>query len=123
MAELPERWNDFATNNIFLSTNYLKVLEESAPENMQCFFISILKNEELIGIAVAQFLDGNQMESFGDRDQCLKTFTRNFAFKNFSRKVLFIGNNMLTGQNAFAFSPSTSALDALNELKTASEQL
>lgn len=123
VKNLPANWDSLACTNIFLSTHYLKVIEESAPKNMHCFFISIYEKEELVGIAIAQFLDGNQMESFGDRDQCLKTFTRNFAFKKFSSQVLFIGNNMLTGQNAFAFSPSTDAVDALNELKKASEQL
>ena len=42
--------------------------------------------------------------NFGERDKCIKTATRNFAFKNFSSNVLLIGNNMLSGQNAFAFS-------------------
>lgn len=123
VKNLPANWDSLACTNIFLSRHYLKVLEESAPKNMHCSFISIYEKDELVGIAIAQFLDGNQMESFGDRDQCLKTFTRNFTFKNFSSQVLFIGNNMLTGQNAFAFSLSTDAVDALNELKKASEQL
>lgn len=123
VKNLPVNWNDLACENIFLSTHYLKVLEESAPKNMKCFFISIFEKEELVGIAIAQFLDGNQMESFGDRDKCIKTFVRDFSFKNFSSHVLFLGNNMLTGQNAFAFSPSTSPIDALNELKKASVQL
>lgn len=123
VKNLPVNWDDLACKNIFLSTNYLKVLEESAPKNMKCFFVSIYEKEDLVGIAVAQFLDGNQMQSFGDRDQCLKTFTRNFTFKNFSSQVLFIGNNMLTGQNAFSFSLSISPIDALNELKKVSQQL
>lgn len=120
---LPHNWDFLATENIFLSTSYLKVLEESAPVNMQCFYIGIFSNTDLVGIALAQFLDGNQMKTFGSRDRCVKTFVRNFLFKNFSSQVLFIGNNMLTGQNAFLFSSDTSVLDAFCELKKASQQL
>lgn len=123
IVELPEKWDELARENIFLSRSYLKVLEETAPENMQCYFISIYENEKLVGIAIAQFLDGNQMESFGDRDQCLKTFARDFTFKNFSSQVLFLGNNMLTGQNAFLFSSKINAVEALKELKNVSENL
>lgn len=120
VIDLPKNWDDFAVDTIFLSRNYLTVLEESAPKNMQCFFIAIYEEENLIGIAIAQYLDGNQMESFGNRDQCFKTFIRNFAFKNFSSQILFIGNNMLTGQNAFSFSANSNTVEALGELKKAS---
>ena len=102
--ELPSNWNSFAKSNIFLSKEYLAVLEQSKPLNMTCFFISFYKNNELTGIALAQFLDLNKLESFGERDKCIKTAVRNFIFKNYCSHVLFIGNNMLTGQNAFSFS-------------------
>ncbi|WP_432671951.1 8-amino-7-oxononanoate synthase [Flavobacterium sp. SM2513] len=123
VIDLPKNWDDFAVRNVFLSVNYLKVLEESAPINMQCFFIAIYEDEKLMGIAIAQFLDGNQMETFGNRDRCVKTFVRNFTFKNFSSQILFIGNNMLTGQNAFSFSSEANPVEALKELKNASQQL
>lgn len=123
VADLPENWDDFAVNTIFLSRRYLKVLEESAPTNMHCYFIGIYEYENLVGTAIGQFLDGNQIESFGDRDQCIKTYVRNFTFKNFSSHVLFIGNNMLTGENGFSFSTSISLVDGLSELKKASQVL
>lgn len=121
VKNLPENWDVFSVETIFLSSRYLKVLEDSAPKNMQCFYVAIYEFEILVGIAIAQFLDGNQMESFGDRDKCMKTFFRNVAFKNFSSQILFVGNNMLTGQNAFSFSTSTDASEALKELRTASQ--
>lgn len=102
--DLPSDWNALATSNIFLAREYLAVLEQSKPKNMDCFFISFYKNDKLVGIALAQFLDLNKLESFGERDKCVKTAVRNFIFKNFCSHVLFIGNNMLTGQNAFSFS-------------------
>lgn len=118
--ELPANWDDLATSTIFLSKKYLEVLEKSSPENMICHFIGIFKNDLLAGIAVSQFLDLNKLESFGERDKCIKTALRNFAFKNFCSNVLLIGNNMLTGQNAFAFSDEIDKKEAIRTLKTAS---
>ncbi len=70
---------------------------------MQCFYIGIFENGELIGVALAQYLNLNKLESFGERDKCLKTYARNFIFKNFASHALFLGNNMITGQNGYIF--------------------
>ena len=121
--ELPTNWDDLATSTIFLSQKYLEVLEKSSPENMICHFIGIFKNDLLAGIAVSQFLDLNKLESFGERDKCIKTALRNFAFKNFCSNVLLIGNNMLTGQNSFAFSDEIDKKEAIKTLKKASLSL
>nr|WP_291132887.1 peptidogalycan biosysnthesis protein [Flavobacterium sp. UBA7682] len=102
-TQLPDSWDKVAHENIFLQTHYLKVLEDSAPTNMQCFYIGIYEKSVLIGVALAQYLNLNQLESFGERDQCFKTYARNFVFKNFASHVLFLGNNMITGQNGYEF--------------------
>ena len=121
--ELPNNWDAIAVENIFLSTQYLEILEKSAPENMISHFIGLFKESELVGIAVSQFLDLNKLESFGERDKCIKTAVRNIVFKNFCSHILIIGNNMLTGQNACAFSTKTNNVQVLQSLKTASEKL
>lgn len=122
-TQLPENWDDLAISSIFLSKKYLKVLEKSSPENMTCHFIGIFENHTLKGIALSQFLDLNKLESFGERDKCIKTAVRNFIFKNVSSHVLLIGNNMLTGQNAFAFSEDINTKEALKTLKSAATAL
>ncbi len=104
MDELPQTWDNAARENAFLQTPYLSVLEKSAPVNMQCFYISIYENGEHIGVALAQYLRVAELESFGDRDKCIKTSVRNFIFRNFASNVLFLGNNMITGQNGYTFS-------------------
>ncbi len=71
---------------------------------MQCFYIGVFEREQLIGVVLAQYLDLNKLSSFGERDKCVKTAIRNFIFKNFAGHVLFIGNNMITGQNGYSFS-------------------
>lgn len=102
--ELPKKWDEVSHSNAFLQIPYLQVLEHSAPTNMECFYIGIFESNELIGVALAQYLNLNKLESFGERDQCLKTYIRNFVFKNFASHVLFLGNNMITGQNGYVFS-------------------
>jgi predicted N-acyltransferase len=104
IGALPSLWDTVAQKNVFLQTPYLSVLEKSAPVNMECFYIGIFENSELIGVSLAQYLDLNKLESFGERDKCIKTFIRNFIFKNFASHSLFIGNNMITGQNGYVFS-------------------
>nr|WP_315174070.1 8-amino-7-oxononanoate synthase [uncultured Flavobacterium sp.] len=102
-GELPENWDSIAKATVFLQRNYFEILEHSCPTNMKCFFIGVFQDKELVGVALSQFLDLNKLESFGERDQCLKTIIRNFAFKRFSSHVLFLGNCMLTGENAYSF--------------------
>lgn len=106
--DLPENWNTVAAENHFLQLPYLNVLELSAPTNMQCFYIGIYENTKLIGVSLAQYLDLNKLESFGERDNFFKTFFRNFIFRNFASHTLFIGNNMITGQNSFTFNKKIS---------------
>ena len=120
---LPLEWNSLADNNIFLTREYLEILENSSPVNMICHFIGIFDKEDLLGIVLTQFLFAEKLESFGERDQCLKTSVRNFALKNFASHVLFVGNNMLTGQNAFAFSPNIKEVKAIKTLHKAITQL
>ncbi len=110
IAQLPKKWDEVAHENAFLQTSYLKVLEESAPTNMQCFYVGIFEKNSLIGVALAQYLDLNKLESFGERDQCIKTFIRNFIFKNFASHALFLGNNMITGQNSYTFNKEINAI-------------
>jgi hypothetical protein len=110
IAQLPKKWDEVAHENAFLQTPYLKVLEESAPTNMQCFYVGIFEKNSLIGVALAQYLDLNKLESFGERDERIKTFIRNFIFKNFASHALFLGNNMITGQNGYTFNKEINAI-------------
>ena len=120
---LPNDWDSIAQANIFLSTKYLQVLESAAPANMKCQYIGIFNQEELIGIALAQFIDLSHLESYGERDKKLKTWVRNYLFSQFSSKLLFIGNNMLSGQNAFAAKDQASILEILQTLKQAAFEI
>lgn len=123
VKSIPSSWDTLATNNIFLSRDYLEILELSAPKNMQCHFIGMFLKDELVGIAISQYINLSKVNSFGERDNCMKTSIRNFAFKNFSSNVLVIGNNMLTGQNGFNFSSKLPSSEGLVLLKNATQEL
>lgn len=123
VRDIPAEWDILSKKNIFLSRNYLQILETAAPENMSCRFVTLLHEQEIIGICISQFLDLSQIPSFGERDHCLRTKIRNFVFKKFGSKVLIIGNNMLTGQNGIAFSKKVPRENTIKVLKQASKAL
>ena len=123
ISQLPKNWNDLGSKNIFLTTEYFEVLDKSAPKNMTCHYIGIFKDQNLVGVALSQFVDLNKLESFGDRDRCMKTTTRKFILKNFASHVLVIGNNMLTGQNSFVFADDIPKDEGINTLKKAANEL
>ncbi|RZJ31872.1 MAG: GNAT family N-acetyltransferase [Flavobacterium sp.] len=123
VADLPENWDSLAGGNIFLTKAYFEVLERSAPTNMTCFFIGVFNGESLVGIAISQFLDLNDVTSFGVRDNCFKTKIRNFVFKRFGAHVLILGNNMLTGPNTLRMDKSISQKDGFAAMADALDSL
>jgi hypothetical protein len=116
---LPENWNDFAIENVFLSTNYLKILNDSAPKNMECHYIGIFRAEKLVGIGLSQMICLSQVASFGVNKSCLQSKIRDFVLRQFANNVILIGNNMLTGQNAFCFSNKINFQEGLQVLNDA----
>lgn len=121
--DLPSNWDSLAINNIFLSKDYLTVLENAVPKNMVCHFIGLFLNEELVGLALSQYIDLSDVHSFGERDHCLKTKVREIVFKHFSSNVLVMGNNMLTGQNGCCFSEKLPRSEGMILLKAVAEEL
>ncbi len=123
VADIPSSWNTVAGRNIFLHTTYLAVLENASPENMTCRFIAVFSESDLVGVAVSQFINMRKVKSFGERDTRFKTKIRHYFFKLFGANVLFLGNNMLTGQNAFKFLPDVNLSKGIETLGGAINQL
>lgn len=105
VSEFPDDW-DFVIGqyNIMLSKSYFYALEESKPENMKCAFTGFFDDNQLIGGALIQYLSFTEHQSF-QKNEILCSI-RNFITKQFSRDLLILGNNMLTGQNGFYFNSS-----------------
>ena len=120
---LPVSWDLLANNNIFLSKNYLEALEKAAPTNMTCHFIGVFRGTELVAIALSQFLDLNAIDCYGNKNPIRHLSLKNYLFRKYSSKILVMGNNMLSGQNAFAVSATASIPDVLQCLSSAAEGL
>ena len=116
---LPATWDALAIDNVFLTKLYLTILENSAPPNMTCYFIGIFKNDKLCGIVLSQVLELTTVKSFGVNKSCLQSKLRDWVFKRFASNVLFIGNNMLTGQNAYRFDDTISLENFIDTLQKA----
>jgi hypothetical protein len=121
--DLPSSWDSLAINNIFLSKDYLTVLENAVPKNMVCHFIGLFLKEELVGLALSQYIDLSDVHSLGERDHCLKKKVREIVFKHFISNVLVMGNNMLTGQNGSFFSENLPRAEGFVLLKAVGEEL
>jgi predicted N-acyltransferase len=118
---IPQEWDAIAEQNIFLSRRYLAVLEKSSPDNMKCHFIGLFNNGVLCGIALSQYINLSKIDTF---IQEKKSFSlKDYLFNKFSSHILIIGNNTLTGQNAFLLTNGISEPEALSLLKKALDSL
>lgn len=116
-AELPDNWDQVAQSCIFLQKCYFQILEESSPENMLNTFLGIFEGEKLMATALIQEIDLALLPSFGERDHAIKTALRNILFKQFASKLLLVGNNMLSGQNAYTCLPDADESKVIEKLR------
>lgn len=119
-TSLPENWDTVAQPNIFLSRAYLTVLEQAAPPTMQCHFAGIFKDNVLCAVAVIQYLHLGTINTFKNNG---RKRVQDFLQKRFTSHLLLIGNNMLTGQNAYVYSNSITEQEVLAQLQLALKHL
>ena len=101
-SEIPSNWNEIVgQHNIMLSKEYFVTLETSCPKNMRCFYVGFFNDNQLIGGALFQYLNFIEHKTF-QKDEAFCN-VKNFVAKKFSKNVMILGNNMLTGQNGFYF--------------------
>lgn len=99
---LPLEWDAIVgQHNTLLSRPYFEVLEDAKPKNMDCFFVAFFSGEILIGGALFQYLSFTHHQTFQKGE--IFCDVKNYLAKKLSKDVLFVGNNMLTGQNGFYF--------------------
>jgi len=118
---LPAAWDTIAEKNTFLSRKYLSVLEQSSPENMECHFIGLYRDGSLCGIALAQYINLSRVNTFVEQKK--RYSLKDYVFTKFSAHVLVIGNNMLTGQNAYLLDGSIPQTEGIALLHKALSQL
>jgi predicted N-acyltransferase len=115
--QLPADWDTVAQPNIFLSCAYLAILERSAPQNMECHFIGLFCNNKLCGVALSQYINLSRINTFAEEKK--KFSLKDYIFKKFSSHILIIGNNTLTGQNAYVLNSDIVEHEAIHLLKHA----
>jgi hypothetical protein len=115
--ELPENWYTLAKNNLFLGLPYLQFLEKASPSNFNNYFIGLYAQDQLVGICLAQHVDLRNVNHFGQRDSFLKKAIRGFLFKNFSGKLLIVGNNLMTGASCHQLQSDIDPASAMACLK------
>ncbi|UFH31207.1 peptidogalycan biosysnthesis protein [Chryseobacterium sp. C-71] len=109
-SEIPNNWNEvIGQHNIMLSKEYFVTLQTSCPENMRCFYVGFFIDEKLIGGALFQYLNFIEHKTF-QKDEAFCN-VKNFVAKKFSKNVMILGNNMLTGQNGFYFDAEKITID------------
>lgn len=74
----------------------------------------MFKDSSLCGIALAQYINLSKVNTFVEE----KSFKlKDYIFKKFSSHIIVIGNNTLTGQNAYLFNDLISETEALELLR------
>ncbi len=108
IIELHESWDSFSEDSIFLRKVFLTALEESTPNNVQNYYVEYFHDSDLIGIALFQYINLKNISAFKVSNSTIKAIVSSWALNTFASSILFIGNNMMSGQNAFRFSSKIS---------------
>lgn len=74
------------------------------PINIQNYYIEYFFESELIGIALFQHIDLKNIKPFQEKQYNLRSKVSAWALNRFASSILFVGNNLMSGQNAFRFS-------------------
>ncbi|WP_229669525.1 GNAT family N-acetyltransferase [Yeosuana aromativorans] len=102
--ELPENWDVIVKHDVFLQSNYLMALEKAPPNNIQCFYLGVFKDGELIGVGLIQHVRLYLKDMFRLKaESCFKDVLKNNLAKLLKGHVLVLGNLTHTGQHAMYF--------------------
>ncbi|MBL7941636.1 MAG: GNAT family N-acetyltransferase [Flavobacteriales bacterium] len=105
---MPQReWNEFASDDVFLGTDYLKTMEHSKGVQ-RVFYIAFFAGKRWVGIAVVQqvgFHSKRVDDNLQSKNAVVRYLTRKLTPANSSAgSVLLCGNAYATGEHAFRFS-------------------
>lgn len=123
VSQTHANWESFCADTIFLRKDFLKGLEQSMPANMKNFYVEYFSDSNLVGIALLQLIDLKNIQPFQEVDISLKSKLSSWALNKFASSVLFIGNNMMSGQNAFRFSSKITEQEKIKLLSDSANSL
>lgn len=102
-------WRQTApADNLFLSADYLTVLERTPPDGMTFGYLLICRGRKVLGGAALQFVDFNAGRHIRERRSgqafsSLKERFKNFLAHRLRFRVMICGNALLTGEHGFFF--------------------
>ena len=114
LTEVPEAWDQLVADSedLFLSRNYLELMEEYPPKGISGHYLLFHNNGEPIGIAYCQYLKFSFKNSFksvgqepGFRSR-LRSYIRDWGLwlgDLYSFRLLICGSVFLTGEHGFYF--------------------
>ncbi|GAB1856439.1 hypothetical protein MHTCC0001_12740 [Flavobacteriaceae bacterium MHTCC 0001] len=112
MADLPKFWDELASQDVMLQTNYLNALEQASPTNIKCFCVGVFKDERLVGIALIQRVQLYLKDMFRNtKVSCIKTFFKEAISKVLKGNILVVGNLTHTGQHGLFFDAQYISID------------
>ncbi|WP_027138078.1 GNAT family N-acetyltransferase [Gaetbulibacter saemankumensis] len=104
VKELPESWDTLTSHDLFLQTTYLNVLEESAPDNINCYYVGVFVGADLIGVALVQRVQLYLRDMFRDKAwSCFREYVKDKVARVLKGNILVVGNMMHTGQHGIYF--------------------
>lgn len=107
VKEFPAEWNGLVAHDIFLQTQYFAALESITPNNISWFYVGVLSDEQLVGVAVIQRVDLYLEDIFRNyKDSCYRQKFKHFVSKFLKGNMLVVGNLMHTGQHGIYFEPN-----------------
>ncbi len=127
IEEIPKaKWNlANPNNNIFLSLEYLKTLEDTLSETIRFKYILFYHKETPVAIAATQLIKFNSAQLKFQEFPCRISDTiKNTLFKNLDVKVLVCGNLFSCGEHGFVYnSDKLNAKEAFESLSNALREI
>jgi hypothetical protein len=111
-----DSWSSIIPDHqLFMQSDYLKLLEECPPDGMRFRYVFVRKQEEIVGALYFQIVHYNAFKSLNlDNDKARKRnswsgniihSSKEYVAKSLDFDGLILGNLLTTGQNAFYFIP------------------
>lgn len=123
ISELHENWDLLADDTVFLRKPFLSSLQKSCPDNITIYYVEFFEESNLIGIALFQHINLRNIKPFQLLESTTKSRISSWALNTFASSILFVGNNMISGQNAFRFTPNIKYARICSLLNEAVESL
>ncbi len=105
VTEIPkESWDALTRHDIFLQTKYLEAASKALPKTIGMCYVSVFKDNQLVGVSVIQHVQLYLKDMFRHDDAtCIKEVVQKALSKVLKGHILVVGNLTHTGQHGIYF--------------------